>query len=206
MSRSGSSWPARRGSGSRALLCAVCPARLHRAVSTETAVGLQILFRRTANRWTRARSRRIVPGCDWVVQMANDKPRAGFAAQEAWAEMDTFLNQCEAVPAMTDEERVQLLRRFLEIQERCNAKILAIFRSCRRPVAPFHTCIWSARMTRRISVFRSPIVGWATTRAGQPDARVIVRVVARRNTDGAETRQIRLPQASPRARRHGARL
>ncbi len=62
-----------------------------------------------------------------MVQMANDKPRAGFAAQEAWAEMDTFLSQCEAVPAMTDEERLQLLRRFLEIQERCNAKILAIF-------------------------------------------------------------------------------
>ena len=62
-----------------------------------------------------------------MVQMANDKPRAGFAAQEAWAEMDTFLNQCEAVPARTDEERVQLLRRFLDIQERCNAKILAIF-------------------------------------------------------------------------------
>ena len=59
--------------------------------------------------------------------MTNDKPRAGFAAQEAWAEMDAFLNQCEAVPATTDEERMQLLRRFLDIQERCNAKILAIF-------------------------------------------------------------------------------
>ena len=28
---------------------------------------------------------------------------------------------------MTDEKRVEILRQFLEIQERCNAKILAIF-------------------------------------------------------------------------------
>ena len=59
--------------------------------------------------------------------MASDKPRAGLAAQEAWAEMDAFLNQCEATPSMTDEKRVEILRQFLEIQERCNAKILAIF-------------------------------------------------------------------------------
>ena len=62
-----------------------------------------------------------------MVQMASDKPRAGFAAQEAWAEMDAFLNHCEATPSMTDEKRVEILRQFLEIQERCNAKILAIF-------------------------------------------------------------------------------
>jgi hypothetical protein len=65
-------------------------------------------------------------GCGWC-NMASDKRRAGFAAQEAWAEMDAFLDQCEATPTMTDEERVELLRQFLDIQERCNAKILAIF-------------------------------------------------------------------------------
>jgi hypothetical protein len=59
--------------------------------------------------------------------MATDKPRAGFAAQAAWAEMDAFLDQCEAVPIRTDEERVELLRQFLEIQERCSARILALF-------------------------------------------------------------------------------
>ena len=63
----------------------------------------------------------------WMVQMASDKPRPGFAAQEAWAEMDAFLNECEADPIRTDEERVELLRQFLEIQERCNARILALF-------------------------------------------------------------------------------
>ena len=59
--------------------------------------------------------------------MTSHKPRPGFAAQEAWAEMDTFLNQCEAAAIRTDEERVELLRRFLEIQELCNARILALF-------------------------------------------------------------------------------
>ena len=59
--------------------------------------------------------------------MANDRLRAGFAAQEAWAEMDAFLGECEADPIRSDEERVELLRRFLEIQERCNARILALF-------------------------------------------------------------------------------
>ena len=59
--------------------------------------------------------------------MASDRPRSGFAAQEAWAEMDAFLSECEADPMHTDEERVELLRQFLEIQERCNARILALF-------------------------------------------------------------------------------
>jgi len=54
--------------------------------------------------------------------------RTDVGAKAAWAEMDAFIKECErAGPAKSDEEMVRLQRKFLEIQERCNARALAIF-------------------------------------------------------------------------------
>jgi hypothetical protein len=51
-----------------------------------------------------------------------------FAAYHAWAEMDAFLKQCERDGrAKSDEERLRLQRQFLEIQDRCTARALALF-------------------------------------------------------------------------------
>jgi hypothetical protein len=51
------------------------------------------------------------------------------AGQHAWsAEMDAFLKRCERdLRPKSDEERVLLQRRFLEVQERCTARALAAF-------------------------------------------------------------------------------
>jgi len=67
--------------------------------------------------------------------MSNDRDaldktwdRADFAADAAWREMDEFLKLCETVgPSKTAEEKEQLTSRFLEIQQRCNARALEIF-------------------------------------------------------------------------------
>jgi hypothetical protein len=53
---------------------------------------------------------------------------ADFAGHHAWAEMDAFIKQCERDGrAKSDEERLRLQRQFLEIQDRCTARALAIF-------------------------------------------------------------------------------
>jgi hypothetical protein len=51
------------------------------------------------------------------------------AGQSAWwAEMDAFLKRCERDRRpKSDEERVLLQRQFLEVQERCTARMLAAF-------------------------------------------------------------------------------
>jgi hypothetical protein len=55
--------------------------------------------------------------------------KADDAGQHAWsAEMDAFLKRCERdLRPKSDEERVLLQRRFLEVQERCTARALAAF-------------------------------------------------------------------------------
>ena len=60
--------------------------------------------------------------------MSDQRDRGDFGAKAAWAEMDAFIKECEqAGPVKSDEEIVRLHRRFLEIQERCTARALAIF-------------------------------------------------------------------------------
>ena len=51
--------------------------------------------------------------------------RADFAAAAAWAEMDAFLKEIEALGPTTDEqERQRRNARFLEIQARCNERVV----------------------------------------------------------------------------------
>ena len=55
--------------------------------------------------------------------------RADFARSAAWHEMDEFLKQCEAAGSpKTEQEREQRDARFLEIQQRCNARALESFK------------------------------------------------------------------------------
>jgi hypothetical protein len=63
---------------------------------------------------------------------------ADFAGQHAWAEMDAFIKHCERDGrAKSDEERLRLQRQFLDIQERCTARALAVFeRAMAGPQAP----------------------------------------------------------------------
>lgn len=63
---------------------------------------------------------------------------ANFAADRAWSEMREFLKKIR--PAKTKEERDSLKARFLDIQQRCNAKSMDIFeRASRGDRAPHLT-------------------------------------------------------------------
>jgi hypothetical protein len=53
------------------------------------------------------------------------RERANFAADAAWQEMKDFLRQCD--PPKTPEERERTKARFLELQQRADAKAQEIF-------------------------------------------------------------------------------
>lgn len=64
--------------------------------------------------------------------------RVNFAADRVWNEMREFLKQIR--PAKTKEERDRLQARFLEVQQRCTAKSMAIIeRASRGDRAPHLT-------------------------------------------------------------------
>lgn len=52
--------------------------------------------------------------------------RADYTEDRAWDEMRQFLKECEADPPRTSEQREELNKRFIEIQQRCADKALEV--------------------------------------------------------------------------------